>query len=101
MNKNVNTFEKCTLYQVVRKGISINGNPCYWIYFSDSKGDFHASYTASDSTAGYIADNYRHCDKNQVIYLLYHFTKKKCDCIIDMIKHNLPEEATREAEGER
>ena len=52
MNKKVNTFEKCILFKVVRKGISINGNPSYWVYFSDSKDDFHVGYTASDSTAG-------------------------------------------------
>ena len=101
MNKKANTFEKCTLYKVVRKGISINGNPSYWVYFSDSKDDFHAGYTASDSTAGYIAANYqmKKQQEKQVIYLDYHFTKKKGDCIIDRIKHDSPEEATRETEN--
>ena len=99
MDKKANTFKKCTLYKVVRKGISLNGNPSYWVYFSDTKGDFHASYTASDSTAGYIAANYQNCNKNQVIYLDYHFTKKKGDCVIDRIKHVLPEEAMREVEN--
>ena len=99
MNKKVNTFEKCTLFKVMRKGMSSYGNPSCWIYFSDSKGDFHAGYTASDSTAGYIAENYQNCSKDQVIYLDYHFTKKKGDCIIDSIKHCLPEEATREVEN--
>lgn len=98
MDKKANTFEKCTLYKVVRKGISINGNPSYWVYFSDSKDGLHAGYTASDSTAGYIAANYKNFS-NQVIYLDYHFTKKKGDCVIDRIKHDLPEEATREAEN--
>ena len=99
MNEKVNTFEKCILFKVVRKGISLNGNPSYWIYFSDSKDDFHAGYTASDSTAGYTATNYQNCSKDQVIYLAYKKKKKKGDCIIDRIKHNLPEEATREVEN--
>ena len=98
MSKKEKTFEKCTLYKVVRKGTSINGNPSYWVYFSDSN-DFHAGYTASDSTAGYIAANYQNCSKQQIIYLDYHFTMKKGDCIIDRIKHNSPDEATRETEN--
>lgn len=99
MSKKENTFEKCILFKVVRKGTSINGNPSYWIYFSDAKGDFHAGYTASDSTAGYIAENYQNCSKDQVIYLDYHFTRKKGDCVIDIIKHLSPKEATRELEN--
>lgn len=99
MNKKKNTFEKCILFKVVRKGTSLNGNPSYWVYFSDSKGDFHAGYTASDSTAGYIAANYQNCSKDQFIYLSYHFTKKKGDCVIDIIRHDLPEDATREAKN--
>ena len=99
MNKKANTFEKCTLYKVVRKGISINGNPSYWVYFSDSKDDFHAGYTASDAAAGYIAANYQNCSKKQVIYLDYHFTMKKGDCVIDRIEHDSPLDATREAEN--
>lgn len=94
-------WEKCTLHNVERKGTSYYGNPSYWIYFSDSEGHFHAGYTASNSSAGYTASNYKYCDEGQVIYLDYHFTKKKGTCIIDCIKHNSPTEATREAEGEK
>ena len=93
-------FEKCTLHSVERKGTSYCGNPSYYIYFSDSKGHFHYGYTASNSSSSYIASNYRYCDEGQIIYLDYHFTKKKGTCIIDCIKHVSPTEATREAEGE-
>jgi hypothetical protein len=83
-------WENCILHRVERKGTSYYGNPSYWIYFSDSEGNFHAGYTAS---------NYKNCDTWQVIYLDYHFTKKKGTCIIDYIKHCLPREATREEEA--
>lgn len=89
-------WEKCILHNVKRKGTSCSGNPSYWIYFSDSEGNFHTSYTASDSSAGYTASNYKNCAEEQVIYLDYHFTKKKGTCIIDYIKHDSPTEATRE-----
>lgn len=94
-------WEKCILHNVERKGTSYYGNPSYWIYFSDSEGHFHAGYTASNSSAGYTASNYKYCDEGQAIYLDYHFTKKKGTCIIDFIKHDSPDEATREAEGEK
>ena len=89
-------WEKCTLYYVERKGTSYSGNPSCWIHFYDSEGNFHKGYTASDSSAGYTASNYKYCDEEQVIYLNYHFTKKKRTCIIDYIKHDSPTEATRE-----
>lgn len=91
-------WEKCNLHKVERKGTSNFGNPSYWIYFSDSEGNFHAGYTASNASAGYTASNYKYCDEEQVIYLDFHFTKKKGACIIDYIKHDLPTEATREGE---
>ena len=93
-------YEKCILHSVEYKNTSTVGNPSYWIYFSDSEGHFHAGYTAINSSAGYTASNYRYCDEGQVIYLDYHFTKKKGTCIIDCIKHNSPTEAAREAEAE-
>ena len=70
-------WQKCTLHKVERKGTSYYGNPSYWIYFSDSEGNFHAGYTAINSSAGYTASNYKYCDEGQVIFLDYHFTKKK------------------------
>lgn len=91
-------WEKCILHRVERKGMSCNGNSSYWIYFSDSEGNFHAGYTTSNASAGYTAKNYRDCDKRQVIYLDYHFTKKKGACIIDYIKHASPTEATSSEE---
>lgn len=93
-------WEKCTLHNVERKGTSCYGNPSYWIYFFDSEGHFHKGYTASDASAGYTASNYRYCDAGEVIYLDYHFTKKKGTCIVDYIKHDSPNEATLEATKE-
>ena len=91
-------YEKCMLHSVEYKSTSTVGNPSYWVYFTDSKGEFHCGYTASNSSAGYIASNYRYCDEGQAIYLDYHFTRKTGSCIIDCIKHSTPEEASREAE---
>ena len=90
-------FEKCTLYSVEFKCLSSYGNPSYWISFSDSEGHYCRGYTASNSSAGYTASNYKYCQVDQVIYIKYHFTKKG-NCIIDSIKHNSPDEAMKEAE---
>lgn len=91
-------YEKCMLHSVKYKNTSTMGNPSYWVYFTDSKGEFHRGYTGSNSSSGYTIENYRYCNPEAVIYMQYHFTKKKGTCIIDVIKHNTPEEAAREAE---
>ena len=92
-------YEKCMLHSVEYKSTSTVGNPSYWVYFTDSEGEFHRGYTGSNSSAGYTIRNYRYCDSGTVIYMKYHFTRKTGACIIDFIKHNTPEEASREAEA--
>lgn len=93
-------YEKCMLLSVEYKSRSTVGNPSYWVYFTDSKGEFHRGYTGSNSVSGYKIENYRYCDSGSVIYMKYHFTRKTGACVIDFIKHNTPEEASREAEEE-
>ena len=92
-------YEKCMLHSVEYKSTSTVGNPSYWVYFTDSKGELHCGYTGSNSSSGYTIRNYRNIC-GIVIYLKYHFTRKTGYCIIDYIKHNTPEEAAREAEAE-
>lgn len=91
-------YEKCILHSVEYRNTSTVGNPSYWVYFTDSEGEFHRGYTASNSSSGYTIRNYRNLSEI-VIYLKYHFTRKNGACIIDYIKHNTPEEAAREAEA--
>lgn len=81
-------YEKCMLHSVEYKSASTMGNPSYWVYFTDSEGGFHRGYTASNSVAGYVADDYRYCGPGAVIYMSYHFTRKTGACVIDRIKHN-------------
>ena len=89
-------YEKCVLHGVERKNTSVNGNPSYWIFFTDSRGYFWRAYTASDSSAGYTASNYRYAKDGTPIYVKYHFTKKTGAVIVDYIKHNTPEKAVEE-----
>ena len=89
-------YEKCILHSVEYKSTSIEGNPSYWVYFTDSEGKFQRGYTGSNSSSGYMIQNYRYCGSGTVIYLKYHFTKKKGTCIIDFVKHNTPEEVEAE-----
>ena len=91
-------YEKCILHSVKYKNTSTMGNPSYWVYFTDSKGEPHCGHTGSNSVSGYKIENYRYCDPGTVIYMEYHFTRKTGSCIIDYVKHNTPEEAVREAE---
>ena len=86
-------YEKCILHSVEYKSTSTVGNPSYWVYFTDSEGEFHRGYTGSNSSSGYTIRNYRN---GIVIYMKYHFTRKTGACIIDCIKHNTPEEAEEE-----
>ena len=89
-------YEKCILHSVEYRNKSAEGNPSYWIYFTDSEGKFHCGHTGSNSSSGYMIKNYRYCGSGNTIYLKYHFTKKKGTCIIDVIKHNTPEEVEAE-----
>ena len=90
-------YEKCILHSVEYRNTSTVGNPSYWVYFTDSEGEFHRGYTGSNSSSGYTIRNYRNLS-GIVIYMKYHFTRKTGSCIIDCIKHNTPEEAAREEE---
>lgn len=89
-------YEKCILHSVEYRNKSAEGNPSYWVYFTDSEGKFHCGHTGSNSGSGYMIQNYRYCGSGTVIYLKYHFTKKKGTCVIDFIKHNTPEEVEAE-----
>lgn len=89
-------YEKCILHSVKYKNTSTMGNPSFWVYFTDSKGEFRCGHTGSNSVSGYKIENYRYCDSGTVIYLKYHFTRKTGSCIIDYVKHNTPEEAVRD-----
>ena len=70
---------------VIRKGISVCGNPSYWVEFepkySLSEIRFSKGYTASDAQCGYSAPNF--VGKEAVIE--YHFTRKG-SLIIDTMK---------------
>ena len=90
-------YEKCMLHSVEYRNTSTVGNPSYWVYFTDSEGEFHRGYTGSNSSSGYVIRNYRN---GMVIYMEYHFTRKTGSCIIDCIKHVTPEGAAREAARE-
>ena len=79
-------YEKCILHSVEYKNKAICGNPSYWVCFTDSKGKFHHGYTMNNSSAGYEIKNYRNCSPGTIIYLVYHFTRKTGQCIIDLIK---------------
>lgn len=61
---------------VERKGISVNGNPSYWVEFEPKyelpKLIFSKGYTASDSSCGYSATNFVGKECN----IEYHFTRK-------------------------
>ena len=94
----VREYEKCILHSVEYRNTSTVGNPSYWIYFTDSEGNFQRGYTGSNSSSGYVIRNYRNLS-GIVIYMKYHF-RKTGSCVIDCIKHNMPEEAAREAEEE-
>ena len=84
-------YEKCMLHSVEYRNASTVGNPSYWVYFTDSEGNFQRGYTGSNSSSGYVIRNYRNLN-GIVIYMKYHFTRKTGACIIDCIKHNTPEE---------
>lgn len=81
-------YERCILHSVEYRNKSVLGNPSYWVCFTDSKGKFHHGYTMSNSSAGYEIKNYRNCNSGTIIYLVYHFTRKTGQCVIDYIKHN-------------
>ena len=70
---------------VERKGISVYGNPSYWVEFEPkyklSELTFSKGYTASDAQCGYSAPNFvgKECK------IEYHFTRKGA-LIIDTMK---------------
>lgn len=70
---------------VERKGISVNGNPSYFIEFEPkyrlSEIGLNKGYTASDASCGYSASNFvgKECK------IEYHFTRKG-SLIIDTMK---------------
>ena len=70
---------------VERKGMSVCGNPSYWVEFEPkySLSELGASkgYTASNAQCGYLANNF--VGKECVIE--YHFTRKG-SLIIDTMK---------------
>ena len=70
---------------VERKGISVNGNPSYWVEFEPkyylSEIGVSKGYTASDAQCGYSATNFvgKECK------IEYHFTRNGA-LIIDTMK---------------
>ena len=70
---------------VERKGISVNGNPSYWVEFNPkyslSEIGFSKGYTASDAQCGYSASNFI----GKEVVIEYHFTRKG-NLIIDTMK---------------
>lgn len=70
---------------VARKGISVCGNPSYWVEFepkySLSELSARKGYTASNAQCGYSASNFVGKDCR----IEYHFTRKG-NLIIDTMK---------------
>ena len=68
-------METVIVKSVERKGISVNGNPSYWVEFepkySLSEIGFSKGYTASNAQCGYSASNFvgKECK------IEYHFTR--------------------------
>ncbi len=78
----IKKYEKCTIHSVDYKSHSTLGNPSYWVCFSDSEGNFHRGYTASNAMDGYAVRNNK---QNDQVYIKYHFTKKGA-CVIDYVR---------------
>ena len=66
---------------VERKGISVNGNPSYWIEFVEKDSSVLKGYTASNAQCGYIASNLA----NKFCKIEYH-NSKKGSIIIDTME---------------
>lgn len=94
-----NDYELCTLHGVKFKNSSYYGNPSYWIYFTDSDGNFHVAYTSVNASAGYTAANYRNATDGSKISLKYHCTKNG-NYIVDYIEHNTPEQVSANKKAE-
>ena len=72
-------MKKIKILELWRKGTSVNGNPSFYVNFTDEEGNnVYNAYTGSDCVCGYSIQNYREDD---VIEAEYHFTKKG-NCII-------------------
>ena len=87
-------FAKCKVLKVEYRNTSYYGNNSYWLNFLNCEGHFERGYTSPNASCGYTVQNYREGD---TIFLRYHYTRGG-KCIIDSIKHNLPEEAEKYAE---
>lgn len=72
---------KIKLLSTEYKNTSFYGNPSYWVYYTDSDGNFGKAYTASNAACGYSVTNYHRGD---ILNVEIHVTKKG-SCIIDMI----------------
>lgn len=88
-------FEKCTVLKVEYRNNSYFGNNSYWLNFLNCEGHFERGYTSPNAACGYTVQNYRGGD---TIFLRYHYTKGG-KCVIDSIKHNLPDEAEKYADS--
>ena len=88
-------FEKCTVLKVEYRNTSYYGNNSYWLNFLNCEGHFERGCTSPNASCGYTVQNYREGD---AIFLRYHYTKGG-KCIIDSIKHNLPDEAEKYADS--
>lgn len=88
-------FEKCKVLKVEYRNTSYYGNNSYWLNFLNCEGHFERGYTSPNASCCYTVLNYREGD---TIFLRYHYTKGG-KCIIDSIKHNLPDEAEKYADS--
>ena len=88
-------FEKCKVLKVEYRNTSYYGNNSYWLNFLNCEGHFERGYTSPNASCGYTVQNYREGD---TIFLRYHYTRGG-KCIIDSIKHNLPDEAEKYADS--
>ena len=88
-------FEKCKVLKVEYRNTSYYGNNSYWLNFLNCEGHWERGYTSPNASCGYTVRNYREGD---TIFLRYHYTKGG-KCIIDGIKHNLPDEAEKYADS--
>ena len=66
---------------VERKGMSVHGNPSYWVEFVEKDSSVLKGDTASNSQCGYIASNLA----NKFCKIGYHYSKKG-SIIIDTIE---------------
>lgn len=63
------------------KGVSVNGNPSYYVTFADNEGNVYHGYTASDASCGYGCGN---CEYKKSAYIEFHYTRSG-NIVIDYI----------------